>query len=96
MWQIQNHNAMGGKQDDYNSSHGTQKPVECMARPIRNHGRRGDLVYDPFVGSGTSIIAAEQLSRRCLAIEISPRFCDVAVMRWERFTGKRAERYEHE
>jgi len=69
------------------TSHGTQKPVECMARPIRNH--EGD-VYDPFVGSGTTIIAAEQLGRRCYAMEIDPVYVDVAVKRWEEFTGREA------
>ena len=69
--------------------HGTQKPVECMARPIRNH--KGD-VYDPFVGSGTTLIAAEQLGRKCYAMEIDPTYCDVAVKRWEEFAGKKATR----
>jgi DNA modification methylase len=70
------------------SNHGTQKPFECMARPIRNH--TGD-VYDPFVGSGTTIIAAEELGRRCFAMDIDPVYCDVAMLRWEKFSGKRAE-----
>jgi DNA modification methylase len=74
--------------------HGTQKPVECMARPIRNHGRIGDEVYDPFLGSGTTIIAAEQLRRRCYGLEIDPAYCDVIVRRYEQFTGKKAERID--
>lgn len=69
--------------------HSTQKPVECMQRPIRNH--EGD-VYDPFLGSGTTLIAAEQLGRRCYGLEIEPKYCDVIVRRWEAFTGKTAER----
>jgi DNA modification methylase len=69
--------------------HSTQKPVECMARPLRNH--KGD-VYDPFLGSGTTLIAAEQLGRRCYAIEIEPKYVDVAIARWEAFTGKKAEK----
>jgi len=72
--------------------HGTQKPIECMARPLRNHGDAGDDVYDPFVGSGTTILAAEQLGRRCLAMELSPKYCDLAVARWEHATGARATR----
>lgn len=72
--------------------HSTQKPVECMARPIRNHGGKEDDVYDPFVGSGTTIIAAERLGRRCFAMEIDPGYCDVTVNRWENATGKKAER----
>jgi DNA modification methylase len=67
--------------------HSTQKPVECMARPIRNH--EGD-VYDPFVGSGTTLIAAEYLDRRCYALEIQPAYCDVVVRRWERVSGRQA------
>lgn len=72
------------------TGHSTQKPVECMARPIRNHGGKDDDVYDPFVGSGTTIIAAEQLNRRCYAMELSPAYVDVAVTRWEKLTGRKA------
>ena len=69
--------------------HPTQKPVECMANAIRNHA--GD-VYDPFLGSGTTLIAAEQLGRRCFAVEIDPGYCDVAVQRFEALTGLKAVR----
>jgi DNA modification methylase len=72
--------------------HSTQKPVECMARPIRNHGVAGDVVYDPFCGSGTTLIAAEQLQRICVAIELSPAYCDVIVERWQKLTGGKARR----
>jgi DNA modification methylase len=71
-------------------SHSTQKPVACMARAIANHGAAGDDVYDPFAGSGTTIIAAEELERRCVSIEILPRNCRIAIDRWEALTGKRA------
>jgi len=74
--------------------HGTQKPVECMARPIRNHGGKGDDVYDPFLGSGTTLIACEQLGRQCLGLEVDPGYCDVIVARFENVTGKKAERIE--
>ena len=67
--------------------HSTQKPIECMARPMRNH--EGD-VYDPFLGSGTTLIAAEQLNRTCYGMEIDPHYCDVIVKRWEDFTGQTA------
>lgn len=80
------------KDQDAETVHGTQKPVECMARPIRNHGGKGDDVYDPFVGSGTTLIAAERLGRRCFAMELSPAYADVCVTRWERFTGQKAQR----
>ena len=70
--------------------HPTIKPVELIRRPIRWHTKPGELLYEPFSGSGTAIIAAEQLGRRCYALELSPAFCDVAVTRWQRFTGKEA------
>lgn len=61
--------------------HSTQKPVECMARPIRNHGEPGDLVYDPFLGSGTTMVACQNLGRRCLGAEISAPYCAVILQR---------------
>lgn len=72
------------------TGHGTQKPVECMRRPIENNSVAGNAVYEPFSGSGTTIIAAEQTGRRCLAIELNPAYVDVAVKRWQEFTGKQA------
>ena len=63
-----------------------------MRRPIINNSRVGDHVYDPFLGSGTTIIAAEMTGRICHALEISPAYCDVAVTRWENLTGQKAER----
>lgn len=72
--------------------HGTQKPLECMASPVRNHGGRQDAVYDPFCGSGTTVIACERLGRRCFGMELTPGYCDVIRLRWENFTGKKAER----
>jgi len=76
------------------SGHGTEKPLECMARPIRNHGTAEDDVYDPFLGSGTTIIAAEHLGRRCFGLEIDPKYCDVILARWEKLTGREAVRDE--
>lgn len=64
-----------------NAEHPTQKPIECMARPIRNHGGKGDDVYDPFIGSGTTMLAAEQLNRKCYGMEISPKYCAVILQR---------------
>lgn len=74
------------------TNHATQKPVECMERPMRNHGRAGTWVYDPFGGSGTSIVAAERAERRCLAMEIDPGYCNMAVTRWEALTNRKAVR----
>jgi len=69
------------------TGHSTQKPVECMRRPIENNSSPGQAVYEPFSGSGTTIIAAEMTGRSCLAIEIAPEYVDVAVVRWQVFTG---------
>lgn len=72
------------------SGHGTQKPVECMRRPIENNSSPGQTVYEPFCGSGTTIIAAEMTGRCCSAIELDPAYVDVAVKRWQSFTGQAA------
>ncbi len=69
------------------TGHGTQKPVECMARPIRNNSKKGEAVYDPFLGSGTTMIAAEMENRVCLGIDIDPIYVDVAIMRFGNFVG---------
>jgi DNA modification methylase len=61
-----------------------------MRRPLLNNSNRGEAVYDPFLGSGTTLIAAETTSRCCLAIELSPAYVDVAVRRWQAFTGAEA------
>jgi DNA modification methylase len=72
------------------TGHSTQKPVECMKRPIQNNSLADQLVYDPFVGSGTTIIACEMTGRRCRAMELYPPYVDVAVLRWQNFTGQQA------
>ena len=92
LWEIGNGLGQSGERDEANAitGHGTQKPVECMQRPILNHTRTGDCIYDPFLGSGTTLIAAEQTGRRCLAMELDPTYVDVAVRRWQGFTGKPA------
>lgn len=72
--------------DDAGHGHGTQKPVECMARPIRNHECHS--VFEPFSGSGTTIIACERLGKPCYAMEISPGYVAVALQRWSDATGK--------
>ena len=70
--------------------HPNQKPVAVIEPCIRNHAVAGEIVLDPFLGSGTTMIACQRLGRRCLALEIEPRYCDVAVARWEAFTGEKA------
>jgi DNA modification methylase len=75
---------------DAETEHSTQKPVECMRRPMQNNSSPGQAVYDPFVGSGTTLIAAETVGRVCLALELDPGYVDVAVRRWQAFTGLQA------
>jgi DNA modification methylase len=80
---------MGGS-DEEKFDHPTQKPVELMRRPILNHTKREELVFDPFLGSGTTLAAAEQSGRMCLGIELDPKYVDVAVTRWQELTGRKA------
>ena len=70
--------------------HPTMKPVELFARQIRSSTRKGDIVFDPFCGSGTSILAAESYGRRCFAMELDPQYCAVIIRRWEEKTGQKA------
>jgi DNA modification methylase len=79
-----------GKARIVGNEHPTQKPVEIFARPMRKHTRRGDIVFEPFSGSGSQLIAAESLGRRCCAIELEPVFVDVGLRRWMQATGKMA------
>jgi DNA modification methylase len=81
LWQID-------KPQKSETGHSTQKPVECMKRPIDNNSKPGDMVYDPFLGSGTTLIAGEMTARSVRAIELLPAYVDVAVRRWEEFTGR--------
>ncbi len=78
------------KDQDAQTVHGTQKPVDCMRRPIENNSSPGQAVYEPFMGSGTTLIAAEMSGRVCHGIELNPAYVDVAVQRWQDFTGKTA------
>lgn len=70
--------------------HPTAKPVDLWKPPIENHTKAGEVIYEPFSGSGSQIIAAEQTGRICYAMELSPNYVDVAVRRWQQYTGKRA------
>ena len=89
VWEISNLNPFGGgKTADTATGHGTQKPVEVMRRPIVNHTERGELVYDPFLGSGSTLVAAEDSGRICYGVEIDPVYVDVIVLRWQKLTGK--------
>jgi DNA modification methylase len=84
LWQIDNRN------QDAKTVHSTQKPVECMRRPILNHTKHGELVYDPFLGSGTTLAAAELTKRVCYGLELDDKYVDVTVQRWQNLTGKQA------
>ncbi|MFC7544088.1 DNA-methyltransferase [Siccirubricoccus deserti] len=84
LWQI------ASRSQDAETVHGTQKPVECMRRPIVNNSSPGQAVYEPFSGSGTTLIAAEMEGRACHALELSPAYVDVALTRWQAFTGQPA------
>lgn len=94
VWNIRGRVALGDtrnlKAEDKKTGHGTQKPVECMRRPIENNSSPGQAIYDPFVGSGTLIIACEQTGRACHAIELNPAYVDVSALRWQSFVGSDA------
>jgi DNA modification methylase len=90
VWEIANNNPFGNQQREQTWGHGTQKPVECMRRPIVNNSRPGQAIYDPFLGSGTSLIAAEMTGRICYGLELNPAYVDVIVRRWQVFTGRAA------
>ena len=74
--------------------HPTPKPVPLISKLVSAHSRADDLVADPFLGSGTTLVAAEQLGRTCYGMEISPAYCDVIVKRWETLTGQKATRQQ--
>ena len=92
IWDVQNvifEKGAGGK-----TSHPTQKPVELYIRSINNHTNPGEYIYEPFGGSGSSIIAAEKTNRRSLTMELDEKFVDVIINRWQSFTGKQAVHIE--
>jgi len=90
LWSIPTKDPARPNSPDVATVHGTQKPAECMRRPIVNNSSPGQAVYEPFAGSGTTIIAAEMEGRACFAVELSPAYVDVAVCRWEAFSGQQA------
>jgi DNA modification methylase len=91
VWEVSNLNPFGGeKSTDTVTGHGTQKPIELMRRPLLNHTERAGLVYDPFLGSGSTLIAAEDSGRICYGLELSAAYVDVIVKRWQKLTGGKA------
>jgi DNA modification methylase len=87
VWRIAREGGFGGTYE-----HPTQKPIALVERALRNSSAIEDVIYDPFMGSGTTLIACERLGRRCIGLELEPKYCDVIVRRWAEFTGRRAER----
>jgi len=75
-----------------NDNHPTSKPVGLVEAMVRNSSRTGEIILDPFLGSGSTLIAAQQLGRKCYGLELDPRYCDVVVARWESFSGEKAVR----
>ena len=94
IWRAPSPKRIGGGSKEHKEDHPTQKPVLLSEIPIRNHLRPGEAVYEPFSGSGTTLMAAETLGRRCYAMEIDPKYVQVAIERWQRFTGRTAERVD--
>lgn len=92
LWEISNNNAFGNSDPEETFGHGTQKPLECMQRPIENNSRPGEWIYDPFGGAGTTLVACERTGRKCATIEIDPVYCDMIIKRWQKFTGQKAVR----
>jgi DNA modification methylase len=91
MWRAASPKRLGAGSTEEKTDHPTQKPVVLFEIPISNHLHRGEAVYEPFSGSGTCLVAAERLGRRCYAMEIDPKYVAVAIKRWEQFTGQQAE-----
>jgi ParB-like chromosome segregation protein Spo0J len=96
IWESASPKIGGADGSEPKADHPAQKPVLLFERPIRNHLHPGQAVYDPFVGSGTTLIAAEAAGRRSFAMEINPRFAQLAIERWTMFTGRQAMRLDGE
>lgn len=96
VWEIANLNGFGKSNEDLDerTDHSTQKPLECMLRPIKNNSCEGESVYDPFGRSGTTLIAAEKLNRKCYMMEINPLYCDIIMERWKNYRKKHNLSYE--
>jgi DNA modification methylase len=90
VWEAASPKAIMGGSDEEKLDHPTQKPVELMRRPILNHIKRGDLVYDGFLGSGTTLAAAELTQRVCYGLELDPKYIDVIIQRWQSLSSKEA------
>jgi DNA modification methylase len=94
IWRAPSPKMVAAGSDESRLDHPAQKPIVLAEIPIRNHLRAGETVYDPFLGSGTTLVAAEGLGRRCLGLEIDPRYCQLVIDRWQQVTGRAAERID--
>lgn len=90
VWDVDAPSARAGNSKEDRTEHPTQKPVLLFERPILNHTSTKDGVYDPFGGSGTTIIACEKNGRKGFLMELDPKYCDIIVKRWQKFSGKDA------
>jgi DNA modification methylase len=90
VWSYAGANTFRAGRMDELKMHPTVKPVALIADAMRDCSRRGSIILDAFAGAGTSVMAAEQIGRRAFCIEIDPVYVDVAIRRWQRFTGKDA------
>ena len=90
VWEVPNLNPFGGAQEEPKTGHGTQKPVELMRRSILNNTRQKDIVYDSFLGSGSTLVAAQLTGRICYGLDIDPHYVDVIITRWQDLTGNQA------
>ena len=90
IWDCPSPKFIRGSSKEEKYDHPTQKPLEVMRRPILNHTKRGEAVYDAFLGSGTTLMAAELTERVCIGMELDPKYVDVIIQRWQGFTGKKA------
>lgn len=84
-------NFMGSKNAHEAVGHPTQKPTELIVKVMDPLSKQGFLIYDPFGGSGSTLIACEKTNRRCFMMELDPHYCDVIISRWENYSGKKAE-----
>jgi len=94
IWRVPSPKMIMGGSTEPKQDHPTQKPLVLFETPIRNHLKAGDPLYEPFCGSGTALIAAERTGCRCYAMEIDPLYVEVALRRWERFSGQKAVRLD--
>ena len=90
VWHYPGMSSFGSEREERLATHPTVKPVALVADAIRDVTKRGDLVLDTFLGSGTTLIAAEETGRRCAAVELDPRYVDVTIRRWQKATARDA------